>query len=393
MALRPALEERRLHPMTTPLLSAALIVRDEERHLADCLRSIEGIVDEIVIVDTGSTDSTPDIARSFGARVYDIPWQDDFAQARNAALERCRGAWILYIDADERARPCSRDRLHRPLRKWYRTGCYVQLQPKTRHTAYREMRLFRNHPEIRFQGVMHENIWPGLRRYMRRHGGLIGDTELVLDHVGYEADQERKHRRNLPLLLEALKENPERIYCWWHLGQVYEGLGRQQDACEAWRRGIALARAKRRPEGEDSLPFVELIRRGLDAGEDIAPLLAEARGLFPQHPSLVWLEGRLRLREERPQDAARHFKWLLQRGRAAADGKTSCDERLFASWSWAGLATCCFQERRYAKSRRYFELAEAFEPDCLEYRVKRQLCELLAAEEATGYSARSASIG
>jgi glycosyltransferase involved in cell wall biosynthesis len=379
--------------MTTPLLSAALIVRDEERHLPDCLRSIEGIVDETVIVDTGSTDATRDIARSFGARVYDVPWQNDFAQARNAALERCRGAWILYIDADERARPCSRDQLHRALRKWYRAGYYVRLQPKTRHTMYREMRLFRNHPQIRFEGVMHENIWPGLRRYMRRHGALIGDSALVLAHVGYEADQERKHERNLPLLLKALEADPERIYCWWHLGHVHRGLGRLPEARKAWQRGIALVRAKRWLIDEDSLPFVELIRLGLDDGENVAPLLAEARRLFPKHPHLVWLEALFWLRGGRPKDARGHFEWLLHRGRAAADGKTSCDERLFASWPWAGLATCCFQERRYADSRRYFELAEAYEPDCLEYRVKRQLCERLAAGEPERYSARSASIG
>ena len=82
-----------------------MIVRDEESRLPACLESIRPAVDEIVIVDTGSTDRTVEIARSFGARVEVHPWQGDFSQARNIALELACGTWILYIDADERLRP------------------------------------------------------------------------------------------------------------------------------------------------------------------------------------------------------------------------------------------------------------------------------------------------
>ncbi|MGO9882155.1 MAG: glycosyltransferase family 2 protein, partial [Solirubrobacteraceae bacterium] len=84
------------------MLSGALIVRDESRVLSDCLASIREIVDEIVVVDTGSVDDSVEIARRYGARVIHHPWRDDFAQARNAALDAARGEWILYIDADER---------------------------------------------------------------------------------------------------------------------------------------------------------------------------------------------------------------------------------------------------------------------------------------------------
>ena len=81
-----------------------MIIRNEQYYLADCLDSIKEIVDEIVIVDTGSTDQGKNIAQSFGARVFDFPWCDDFAAARNESLRHSRGEWILYIDADERAR-------------------------------------------------------------------------------------------------------------------------------------------------------------------------------------------------------------------------------------------------------------------------------------------------
>ncbi len=83
------------------LLSAAMIVGNEEVFLSNCLQSIRNIVDEIVVVDTGSTDQTVSIAKQFDANVSVFPWKGDFAAARNEALQRCRNRWILYIDADE----------------------------------------------------------------------------------------------------------------------------------------------------------------------------------------------------------------------------------------------------------------------------------------------------
>jgi len=84
-----------------PLLSASLIVKDEEENLPRCLASLSGLVDEVVVYDTGSTDATVDIARRAGARVIDGYWDDDFARARNASMEHCSGEWVLAIDADE----------------------------------------------------------------------------------------------------------------------------------------------------------------------------------------------------------------------------------------------------------------------------------------------------
>lgn len=86
---------------TAPLISACLIVRDEEELLPACLASLQGLVDEVVIYDTGSRDRTVDIARAAGAAVHEGYWDDDFARARNAALAQCRGHWVLHVDADE----------------------------------------------------------------------------------------------------------------------------------------------------------------------------------------------------------------------------------------------------------------------------------------------------
>jgi tetratricopeptide (TPR) repeat protein len=370
--------------MSRPLLSTALIVRDEERYLADCLRSLRGLADEVVVVDTGSRDRTPEIARESSARLYDVPWCNDFAAARNAALDRCHGEWILYIDADERARPCDRATLERQLRKWWHVGHYVMLYPKRGYTPYREMRLFRNAPDIRFEGVIHENIWPALHR----HGGRIGYSNLALDHEGYETEQERKHARNLPLLLRALEVDPKRVYCWYHLGRIYRELGRIAQAREALQRAVELARAKVWAEGEDSLAYCELIMLGLEHGDPaLAGLVAEARRRFPRQPYLIWLECRLRLRERDIGKAARLCRRLLE-GDAGGwrPHGLGYDARLFNAWPEAGLATCLFQEGRYAESRGWFAQAERSDPDELEYRIKRQLCERLAAGAVTAAS-------
>jgi GT2 family glycosyltransferase len=92
-------------------VSLTMIVRDEEANLPACLASVAGLFDELVVVDTGSTDRTAEVARSFGARVFDFVWVDDFAAARNAALARARGDYAFWLDADDRLEPEHRERL------------------------------------------------------------------------------------------------------------------------------------------------------------------------------------------------------------------------------------------------------------------------------------------
>ena len=89
----------------TPSVSLCMIVKDEADHLARCLRSAKPVVDDIVVVDTGSKDRSADIARAFGARVFEYAWQDDFAAARNVSISAAAGDWIFVLDADEVVSP------------------------------------------------------------------------------------------------------------------------------------------------------------------------------------------------------------------------------------------------------------------------------------------------
>ena len=189
----------------TALLSAALIVRDEARVLEDCLASIRDVVDEIVVVDTGSIDDSPEIARRHGARVIHHPWRDDFAEARNVALDAAQGR----VDPLHRRRRAARSdaiapTVERLLRDARGRLSASLLRPDLRSTPYLEYRLWRHDPRIRFRGQIHEKVTPAIAAVAASDGRPIGDCELLLTHVGYEGDQAHKHRRNLPLLRAEL---------------------------------------------------------------------------------------------------------------------------------------------------------------------------------------------
>ena len=166
-------------------LSLCMIVRDEAFFLADCLAAASPLVDEIVVVDTGSTDATRDIAARFTDKVYDYLWHDDFAAARNFSLERAGGDWILVLDADEVIAPDDFAALRRALDAADRDAYFLtqrnynndpltkDWQPVLRpdgysrdYSGYRAnpaARLFRNRPDIRFHGRVHEVVDTSLR--------------------------------------------------------------------------------------------------------------------------------------------------------------------------------------------------------------------------------------
>ena len=112
-----------------PRLSICLITKNEEAHLARCLESVRGLHDDLVVVDTGSSDRTVDIARAFGARLFEFAWQDDFSRARNFCIEQAAGDWILSLDADESI--ALRD--HAVIREWLRREDLDAVTASQRH--------------------------------------------------------------------------------------------------------------------------------------------------------------------------------------------------------------------------------------------------------------------
>jgi tetratricopeptide (TPR) repeat protein len=365
--------------MAAPLLTAALIVRDEARQLDGCLASLNGVVDEVVVVDTGSRDESVDVARAHGARVHHEPWQGDFSRARNAGLERTAGQWILYIDADERLRPTAREDVEALLAGSDAVAFRVLLHPHSGWTAYREYRLWRNDPRIRFHGIIHEKVVPAIEAVAAAEGRPIRDCALALDHLGYEGDQRRKHRRNLPLLRAELARDPRSIFNWCHLGAVLQALGETDEAERALVRAVELARAQPPGVEHGSLAYADLVRLRHERGDDVSELLTEALGRYPENWLLVWIKARSEIAAGRHEDALLWLDRLLHVDVAGLpDVGAAYDARLFGEFAHESRGLCLFRLGRYDEAAAAYAAAARSNPASLEHETRRRLAEARA---------------
>jgi len=214
-----------------PTLSLNMIVKNEERHLARCLSSVKDVVNEIVIVDTGSTDKTIEIAESFDSKIFHFDWVDDFSAARNFALSKCTCDWVLYLDADEELNKNSiAELLNKISGEPAGISCIVRSlgSDLTQGSIIRYPRLFPNAPGINFVGKVHEQISDSIKE--NKYQIINSDIEII--HYGYVLDDEglkQKKERNLALLLSA-ENNKNNIYDKHKLVRTLISLGKYEDA-------------------------------------------------------------------------------------------------------------------------------------------------------------------
>lgn len=232
---------------TTIETSAVLIVRNEAKRVAECLAALEGVVDEIVVVDTGSTDDTEGVVREFTNRCYHFPWGDDFAAARNFALAQARGAWALVVDADEVLD--NRDEARTLLMHFVAThGPAVAGEIEIRNlvgqgsdaseVVDRTPRFFAR-AQYHYSGAIHEQLVPaqGILRTAR--------TGVRVVHSGYAqaaGDPGHKAYRNLALLRQEIEAHPEDEYLHYQAGKAYFTLRDWPHAEAAFARSLACIR-------------------------------------------------------------------------------------------------------------------------------------------------------
>ena len=205
------------------MITLSMIVKNEEKYLRDCLTSVFGTVDDIVIVDTGSTDNTIDIAKEFGARIFHFPWINDFAAARNFALDQTDKGWILYLDADERLSPSSVKEFKK-ITSSFPSKAYhckvISIEGKnTPSPVMMYPRLFPARKAVRFIGKVHEQIEDSILR--NKIPILVSKVDII--HIGYNIPKEGlklKAERNLQLLFEEYKTNPSG-YISFQIAQTY----------------------------------------------------------------------------------------------------------------------------------------------------------------------------
>jgi tetratricopeptide (TPR) repeat protein len=365
--------------MADLLLTAALIVRDEESHLPACLASIRDMVDEIVIVDTGSSDASVAIARSFGARVHFQPWNGDFAEARNAGLELATGAWILYIDADERVRPILPGAVRARLEAATEIALRVRLRPFAGATPYWEYRLWRSDPRIRFAGKMHEKVTRAIRSVSEAEGRMIGESELFLEHAGYDGDQLRKHARNLPLLQAQLAADPEDAYSWHHLAVVLDALGEGDQSKAALEQAVRVARDT--VGGGGILAFVRLIQDRRERGQDTTGLLEEALERYPESIALLWLKIISEVRAGAYEEALERLELFDADPDMPIEDTVAYPSEMFGPRAAEARALCQFRLGRYREAAEAYAALECLEPDEPAHRLKRALAAHRAAQQ------------
>lgn len=213
--------------MSNKRISICMIVRDEEANLPGCLDSVASLADEIVVVDTGSTDRTREIAARHGARLFTAAWQDDFSAARNVSLEQATGEWILVLDADERIPSAEQAKIRRLTRDPSVHGYFVRLRCPTHRSVEwgHQCRLFRNCPWIRYKGPVHEQVMESLLA----RNATVRLSDVVIEHLGYLVDDQRlqaKWDRNLRILERHVADHPDDLYSLYQLGRQWVMLNR-----------------------------------------------------------------------------------------------------------------------------------------------------------------------
>lgn len=209
-----------------------MIVKNEEKFLRDCLLSIKEVADEIVLVDTGSTDNTIKIAEEYGAKIFNFPWVNDFSAARNFALEKSTGDWILYLDADESLDHHSITEVKKIIENKALLACYCKVEcydsEESRDYSIRYPRLFANSQEIKFTGNVHEEIEPSFIK----NKYLLINSNILIHHSGYNISKEEKNKkvnRNLSLLIEEYNLHKS-AYGAFQIAQSYNALAEKDNA-------------------------------------------------------------------------------------------------------------------------------------------------------------------
>ncbi len=309
---RPGFE---LASAARPKVSLCMIVKNEEKNLADCLGPIRDVVDEVIVVDTGSTDRTWELAEALGARVFDFPWQDSFSAARNVAIEHARGEWIFWLDADDRITPENIAKLKRLFaildgsnRAFVMKCVCVAATPGETETVVDHLRLFRNDPRLRWTYRVHEQILPAIRATRAE----VLWTDVTILHTGYtdEVLRRKKLDRDLRLLNMEYQEQPDDPFTLFNMGSVLRELGRTAEALAMLERSLA------RSHPNDSIvrklySMIAQCRQQLGSLDAALATCGQGRALYPNDAELLLVESMMLREKGDPRGAEQRLQELI----------------------------------------------------------------------------------
>jgi tetratricopeptide (TPR) repeat protein len=226
-------------------LSLCAIVKNEANSLPKCLNSVQNVVDEMIVLDTGSSDRTIDIARSFGAYVFSYPWDNDFAKARNEALKYVNGDWVLVLDADEVLVPEIVPSLQQAIQSDRHISINLLRQEvgSTQSPYSMVSRLFRRHEAVYFSRPYHAIVDDSIAQLLRSQPdwqiGYLPDLAML--HYGYrpgEIASKDKLSRAQAAMEQFIATHPEEPYVCSKLGGLYVQIGKIDTAIDLLKRGL-----------------------------------------------------------------------------------------------------------------------------------------------------------
>ncbi len=265
-------------------LSLCMIVKNEEANLSKCLESVKNIVDEMVVMDTGSTDKTIEIAQNFGAVVPTFDWGDDFAEARNEALKYVTGDWVLILDADEVLNKKVAPQIKEAIANEENLVVnVVRHEIGASQSPYSLVsRLFRKHPEVNFSRPYHAIIDDSVVELLKKesHWKIVDLPAITVFHYGYTPGAIAsldKYNRAQKAMESFLEKHPNDPYTCSKLGALYFQIGKEKQA-------------------------VKLLKQGLKSNK------ADSHVLFELHYHL----GNLYAREKDNEKAVKHYQKAIE---------------------------------------------------------------------------------
>lgn len=296
-------------------ISLCIIAKNEEQCIEWCINSARHLVYEIILVDTGSADHTREIAAKNGARVYQFPWQDDFAAARNHSLELAGCDWILVLDADEILEPVSIEDITGLLSQKVE-GYFITIRSYLGNgNEFIEdsvVRLFKNNPRYRFENPIHEQVATSIKR--QNNGAGLGLSKLLIHHSGYmhrQVEYKQKRRRNMTIINKALGEKGD-PFLLYSLGVEYFQARRLNKGIECMKKALALMKGD---EGyfKDSLVALGTGLLESNRSDDLWSFFKRALYMLPDDGDLHLLKGISLIKKTRPREAIEELGFALKR--------------------------------------------------------------------------------
>ena len=277
-----------------------MIVKNEEQYLANSLKSVQALVDEMIIIDTGSTDKTAEIAQSLNAKVYNFPWNGNFSDARNFSLNKASGDWILILDGDEELVQEDQQKIKDLIQTKSADAYYLKVysyfgnKSETEKLLDARVSLFKNNKKFRYRGAIHEEIISSINEF-GKSGIKFSDISII--HYGYldeVVELKNKTKRNKDIIIQEINKDKKNTFLQYALATEYlqdENYQQAQqlltDVVNKW--------SFSHPNYSDAVYKLSLSLKELKEYEKCNILLIKSIELFPDYTDLYYSKGSLEM--------------------------------------------------------------------------------------------------